>query len=250
MSRPCSYLVLPDVHTPFHSKPLWNKVCKLARNERFDGLVLAGDFLDLYTISSYNDGSLLKLKDWELGDEYKAGYDALKQLIDSVGPRCAERHYLYGNHEQRFLTYKAKGDNAKTGSALLSPEQGLRLREHGFRVYTNWQEDTVALGTHLEVAHGNYCPVHHAKKHLDEFEGSVAYGHTHRHQVFTTGKRGAYGLGGLFDIDSPGFHYMPKSQRRKWMNSFGVFHILDSGDFIPQPVQCWNQQFYFNGRLY
>jgi hypothetical protein len=43
---------------------------------------------------------------------------------------------------------------------------------------------------------------------------------------------------------------MSREQRVKWVNGFAVVHTLPDGDFIPMPVQCWNNQFTFGGKVY
>jgi predicted phosphodiesterase len=250
VSHPKTYLLLPDVHCPFENKVLMRKINKLACNERFDGLVIMGDWLDMFCLGSYHEGSLYHLREWTLAKEYKAGKAVLDGLLDALGKRCSERHFLFGNHCDRFQRTLAKGDNDKFGGCLERPEEALRLVERGFKVYRNWQEDSVQLGAHAEVVHGLYTPVHHAKKHMDECEGSVFYGHTHRHQIYTTGTRGAYGLGGLGDWGGPGFKYMPRSMRRRWMNSFATVSVFDDGSFLPNPIQCWKNRFIYSGRVY
>lgn len=241
-------LILPCVHVPWQNKTLLNAIYRLSLDIRPDRLIIAGDFADLYTISRYNKNSLYKLKDWELGDEY----DACNAELDNIDAaiKCKDRHYLWGNHEQRFVSWLEEGDNSKLGKALGSPQTALRLRERGFKVYTNWQDASVKVGTHLEVVHGVSTSVHADKKNMDEFEGSVAFAHTHRCQTFVWGKRGGYGLGFLGDRDCPGFQYMPLKDRRKWCNGFGVVYTLDDGGFLMNAIQCWNSRFVFGGKLY
>lgn len=250
MSKPRSTLVLPDVHCPWHSKVLWQKICKLARNERFDGLVLTGDFLDLYCLGSYNEGSLHKLRHWDLTKEYASGKEALDGLLDSIGRNCTDRHFIYGNHCARFHSYLETRDNSKTGAELRKPEEALQLRERKFKVHTNWKEDAVRLGRHLDVIHGIWTPPHAAKAHMDKLHGSVMFGHTHRFQCHTNGHQGSYNIGFLGDISSPGFHYKSRWERAEWRNGFAVVNVLDNGDFLPMPIQIHNDRFIFNRRLY
>jgi predicted phosphodiesterase len=242
-------LILPDVHVPFHNARLMGKVLKLARDIRPDQVVILGDFLDLYSISSHNKGSLERLSKMKLSDEYKAGWKLMEQVNASCGS-ASQKDYIYGNHEDRFNRYKSDGDNAKTGDALERPEEALRLAENDWDVHLNWMEDSVKIGNHLELMHGFNTCKHAAAKHLEDVEGSVVFSHTHRFQIYATGKHMAVNLGFLGDRDSEGFSYMPRKDRRKWMNSFGVNYTLDDGSFRMCPVQCWADQFVFGGRLY
>lgn len=250
MSKPHTTLVLPDVHCPWQNVRLLKRVLQLARDIKPQRLILSGDFLDLYTLSRHNEQSLYKLRDLTLDYEYGIGLGVLQEIVGAVGRGCGERYFLFGNHEDNHRRYLEKSDNAKTGTQLTSPQEALRLEDLGFEVHTNWMDDTVSIGDHLDVTHGVSTCKHSAAKHMDEFEGSVMFGHTHRFNTFVHGKRGGYNIGWLGDRDSKGFSYAPRTQRMKWCNGFGVVYLLDDGSFVPQPVQCWNDRFVFNGKLY
>lgn len=244
-----TWIVLSDSHVPFQSRPLFEKVCRLIVDLRPDGLVLAGDFLDLFSLSKYAADSVYQLKDVTLDAEYQAGNELLDE-IDLAMPRGAKKHYLYGNHEDRYFRELKKGDRGKYGSALLSPTQALQLRERGYAVYENWQDDVVTLGEHLEISHGLWCNKYAAAKHLDEFQGSVMVGHTHRIQTHYLGKRASFNIGCTCDVESKGFAYMPRPQRIKWSNGFAIVRIDDSGFYHTEVVQAYAGRFFANGRFY
>jgi hypothetical protein len=243
------WVVLPDIHVPFHNVVLLNKVCRFIHDIKVHGIILAGDFLDLFSLSFFSQNSLYDLKNVTLTNEYEAGIAVLDQIERAVG-RGAKRHYLYGNHEARFINYLRDGDHAKMGDELRSPEQALTLRERGYKVYRNWMDDAVKLGDHLEVIHGTYTNVHTAKKHLEEFQGSVMFGHSHRYQTYIDGKRGAYNIGFLGDRDSKGFRYFPRSKRNKWVNGFALVNVDANGYYWAETIQAWNNRFIANGKVY
>lgn len=247
--RPYAALITPDVHVPWHNKTLLRKICRLSIHEKIDELDIPGDFSDMNSLNSHQRGSLLKLKTTTLTEEYKQGNELLDGLCASVGKK-AKKRFIYGNHEARYFGWLEDGDNAKVGEELTSPEEGLRLRERGFDVQTNWKDDSVKLGKYLELCHGNKTGKHTAAAALEDFEGSVIFGHSHRFQIYVTGKRAAYNIGFLGDKDSGGFNYMAASGRRKWVNGFAMVYILDDGSYRVVPVQCYNDSFVFNGRVY
>lgn len=252
MSRLHTTLILPDVHSPWHNDVLMGKVCKLARHIRPDRLITSGDFLDLYSISPHNRGSLGKLKDITLDYEYDVGSKLIQALNESC--RTARKDFLYGNHCDFFNRFKQDGDNAKVGGALIRPEEALRLRETGWKVHgwkpDGWKQAFVKVGLYLEVIHGSKCGKNPAMAHLERCEGSVCCGHSHRFSTFVTGKHGGYNIGWLGDRESRGFHYMAREDRSRWCNGFAVVYTLDDGSFRMCPVQCWDNKFVFGGRLY
>src|SRR5687767_11468612 len=122
MKRPKQYIVLPDVHAPWHNAKLLRKVCQLITDIRPHGLILSGDFLDLYSIASHNKGKVTH--GWDLKKEYNEGERVLGDIL-SAAKHTKERYFLYGNHEDRFIRWMQDVENAKLGKALGSPEEAL-----------------------------------------------------------------------------------------------------------------------------
>ena len=243
------WLVLPDIHAPFHNLILIAKICQFAREFGFYGVVMAGDFLDLFTLSKYAEDSLAQLREIDLTWEYDNSLPVIEQINAAVGVDC-KKVYLYGNHDDRYQRYMKSGDHSKLGKELRDPIKALRLVENNYTILTNWMDDVYTLGEHLDITHGTACGIHTAKKMLDDHQGSVAFGHSHRFQSFILGKRGAYNLGWLGDPDSWVFKYMPRVNRNKWALGFGVVYILPDGTFRMEPIQCYGNQFVAGGKLY
>lgn len=245
------WIVISDVHRPFHNKVLWNKVLKLIKDmgTGLHGIILAGDYLDLYTLGSYNTESLANLSGLTLQDEYIDGLQGIDEL-EQVLHKKAKKVYLYGNHEDRYFRHIKEKDNAKYGGALLNPVEALYLNEKNWTVLTDWQSDYFTLGEHLDVIHGIYTSVHSAKTHLDKTGHSVMFGHTHRVQCYHTGNKASYNIGGLYDINSKGFLYMPRLQRQMWANGFALVNINDDGEFYVEQINVWNDCFLAEGKMY
>ena len=245
------WLVISDVHRPFHNKVLWTKVLKLIKDmgTGLHGIILAGDYLDLYTLGSYNSESLANLSGLTLQDEYIDGLQGIDEL-EQVLHKKAKKVYLYGNHEDRYFRHIKEKDNAKYGGALLNPVEALYLNEKNWTVLTDWQSDYFTLGEHLDVIHGIYTSVHSAKTHLDKTGHSVMFGHTHRVQCYHTGNKASYNIGGLYDINSKGFLYMPRLQRQMWANGFALVNINDDGEFYVEQINVWNDCFLAEGKMY
>jgi predicted phosphodiesterase len=245
------WIVISDIHRPFHNKILWSKVLKLIKDigTGLHGIVLAGDYLDLYTLGSYNTESLANLSGLTLQDEYIDGLEGIDEL-EQVLHKKAKKVYLYGNHEDRYFRHIKEKDNAKYGGALLNPVEALYLNEKNWTVLTDWMSDYFTLGEHLDIIHGIYTSVHSAKTHLDKTGHSVMFGHTHRVQCYHTGNKASYNIGGLYDINSKGFTYMPRLQRQMWANGFALVNINDNGEFYVEQINVWNDCFLAEGKMY
>lgn len=92
------HLVLGCVHVPFHNKQLVNSLVKFIKDykENIKGFHLIGDFLDLKSLSSHEDGIVDKTG-LTLGKEYSEGNKVLN-LFDEVLPKNIQKTFLYGNH--------------------------------------------------------------------------------------------------------------------------------------------------------
>lgn len=244
------WLVVSDVHRPFHNQTLWNKLLQLINDmgTALYGIVIAGDYLDLYTLGSYNNESLANLSNITLQDEYIDGLQGIDEINSAF--KGAKKLFLFGNHEDRYFRHIKEKDNAKYGGALINPVEALYLHERGWITKTDWQSDYFTLGKHLDIVHGVYTSIHAAKAHLDKTQHSVMFGHTHRVQCFHQGNRAAFNIGGLYDIKSKGFNYMPRFQRQLWANGFSIVNVTDNGDFYVEQVNVWADKFLANGKMY
>lgn len=245
------WIILPDVHRPFHNQILWGKVLQLIKDlgTSLYGINISGDFSDLYTLGSYNAESLGLLQGITLEDEYTNSRTGIIELEES-SHKDVKKQFLFGNHEDRYFRELNKKDNAKYGNALKNPIEALELDERGWDVKTNWKDDYFTLGEHLDVMHGMFTSVHAAYNHLLKTNHSCLFGHTHRVQSYNLGNRAAYNIGGLYDKDNKAFHYMPRIQREAWANGFARVYIDGNGYFFVEQINIWNNCFYTNGKMY
>ena len=249
------WVVFSCTHGLFRNKRLWNNFCYFIKDYQPDGLVNVGDFIDAYSTSRHNYASLSKLKGITLGEEYTDGIEMLENLQWAL-PDYARRVLIFGNHEDNVIRWFDTDDNSKLGDAMALPRQGLQLDSFGYEVVGDYadgwkQEVFEIIPDRLIAMHGTFCGIHAAKKHLDEFDGySVLMGHTHRMQSYLTGKRGAWNIGGLFDKQNPGFHYVGISTRNKWCNGFATVEVANDESFYVNTIRAENGCFVANGKFY
>lgn len=242
-----NWLIIGCAHVPSHNKFLWDGVLKYIETNEVNGIILAGDFLDLKSLSSHDSG---KVHHTTLWDEYTAGRQAIIE-IESVLPKTARKIHLYGNHEDRYLRTLERVENSRFGAALLSPMEGLKME--GWEVLNNWKEDYVLLGNSLEVIHGFYTNKTAAKSHLDASSKSgrsVILFHTHREEFCSNGKEAAWNCGSLADFKSPAFGYVPRHVRGSWRNGLCLATIDHLGEHYVTPIRCSETFFFVNGQKY
>lgn len=91
------WLILSDIHCPYHDERAIEAALKFGRDEGCDSLILNGDALDAYQVSQWLRDPRAEQIDTEL--------TKLKELIKYISDgfeRCA---YKIGNHEARIESY-------------------------------------------------------------------------------------------------------------------------------------------------
>lgn len=242
-----NYLVLGCIHFPFENKEIVSGIYDLMRDVEFDGIVLAGDILDMASLSSYDKGRVLKSGGATLEDEYDYANIQLN-IIDKLMKPSAEKVFMFGNHEDRYWKWKSDVDNSKYGDAL-NPIRSLNLEKRGYRVYSDYTNDVHNIGS-LSIIHGEYFNVHCAKKHLDVFRRNILFFHTHRMQSFREGDFASYNGGFLGDKTSVAFNYAKRGMKSAWANGFATVTLDDSGEHFVNLVSCVNNKFVYNGKTY
>lgn len=240
-------LVVGCLHAPFHNEVVWGGVLKLVKDlgNHLQGVYLIGDILDLNSLSFHERGKY-PLDGLDIRKEYKMV--KVFDELDSVLKRGVKKHFVYGNHEARYLRHKEIPDNDKI--IVEPPEEQFRLRERGYEVKTRWKDDYFVLGDHLEVFHGEMLGVNPAKRQLDKLKKSCMFAHSHRAGVHFDGNMGSYNIGCLVDINEPVFNYAGRLTKRNWMMGFGLVTIDNTGFYNAQLITAYNNRFFYNGKRY
>ena len=240
-------IVIGCLHAPWHNKTVFAGVLDLINDlgNHLQGVYLIGDILDLNSLSFHERGKY-PLDGLDIRKEYKMV--KVFDELDSVLKRGVKKHFIYGNHEARYLRHKEIPDNDKI--IVEPPEEQFRLRERGYEVKTRWKDDYFVLGDHLEVFHGEMLGVNPAKRQLDKLKKSCMFAHSHRAGVHFDGNMGSYNIGCLVDINQPVFNYAGRLTKRNWMMGFGLVTIDNTGFYNAQLITSYNNRFFYNGKRY
>lgn len=161
-----------DTHCPFQNKRALEITYQIITDIQPDTIVLMGDMVDMYAISSFSRDPVRVLK---LQNELDATNEVLRQ-IDALSN--AEVVYLEGNHEQRLQRYLRLRPELH-GLNNLKLENLLGLDTLGWEMKSEYKQGD------LLFVHGRYISKHSAysiKRELEAraFQISVLMGHTHR----------------------------------------------------------------------
>lgn len=242
-----TYWVTGCAHAPWHNKKMYNSVFNyLTKEVKLQGIILAGDIADLNSLSAHDRGKI-PIPGVTLDWEYKETCKFLNE-VDDLNAKTVD--YLYGNHEDRYNRAMKDIDSSKLGDALKSPIEGLRLKERGYEVHTDWKNNHIKLGPHLDICHGEFLNVHSAKKTIDTYRKSTLYFHTHRFQIYMEGLVAGWNMGSGADFNAPVFNYATRAMKNSWVNA-SCLVTLDKEDFYhTQPLLYIDNKLIVNGKKY
>ena len=236
-------IVTPDKHFPLHDQKAINVVCKAIKQIKPDIYIDLGDTGEWSLFSRHHWKNkekpplevLIPMLDKEI-KSVNDGMDEIDEVLDEVD--CKERHFIQGNHElwlDEFVSKHPYLSEYMTANAL-------NLKSRGYKYWEYISDKKLKIGK-LNFTHGDYVPIHHAKKHLSAYKENIMYGHTHDLQRFTEtglgGTQSAWSLGCLKDTKSDKNKWM-RGNLNNWNHAFAVVDFFNNGDFKVEVVEIIN----------
>lgn len=238
-------LLIPDTHVPYHDKKAFDLVLKVGKALRVNEVVVGGDFIDNYSVSSHDKNPNRALK---LDVEVEETIKELKR-IKSIGAK--KNVFIGGNHEHRLERYLMQ--KAPELYNIISTPKILKLDELGFE-YVPYKQ-IYEIGK-LAITHdlGKAGRTAHLKA-LDDYQNNIALFHTHRLGYAIEGdvkgtKHVGTMLGWLGDFDAVDYK-LKAMANREWAHGFGVaYHDTSTGVVYVIPVPIVNYTCLVEGKLY
>lgn len=251
MSKIKRAIVIPDMQVPYEDKRTMKAVEEFMATRKFDHYINLGDFMDFDCISHHNKSKLREIEGKRILDDYRRGNDILdrhQEIIRKKNPD-AEFVLLEGNHEYRMERYL---DENPQFVGMLEVENGLKLKERGFKYVRCYGEGKDYKLGKARFHHGLYCNDHHAKKHVQRWGDNIFYGHVHDVQSFSLVKRGDHStivgqsLGCLCEYRQS---YI-KGNPTNWQQAFAVFEFYPDGFFTYNVIRIFKHRFSYDGEIY
>lgn len=220
-----TWLVLGDVHLPYHDPSTVEAAVAEARRRKAVGVLLNGDILDSHEISTHDrDPS---------APRYRAEIECCRQFLAWLRARLPRADILYkeGNHDARLRRYIATRAEALFDLPGVSVPELVGLADIG----GHWIADkrTVKLGK-LHVLHGHEFRggggVNPARWLFLRAVATSLCGHFHRtsehHERTLAGKTfGVWSVGCACYL-SPGY-----DPNNKWNHGYGIVDVASDGTF-------------------
>ena len=235
-----TWVVMGDIQIPFQARRVLDLVLDFIDDLKPHGVVLNGDVVDCYSLSTFQKDPLRRAG---LAREIRES----SILLARLARHTKERWWLGGNHEDRLRRVLWENPEFAAVRALQFPEL-FRATEHGFR----WKPygGVLWLGK-LLVTHGSLVLKHSGwtgRAHFDKYGNSVLVGHTHRLGVYyrtnAKGVHAAWENGCLCRLD-PEYVQFPD-----WQQGFSVVHVGERGFFNVQQIPILpGCRFFYGGTL-
>ena len=241
-NKPCNIVVcVNDIHIPWHDKKVCDLVFECAKNIGCTELVLAGDILDCYQLSSF-------IKDPGVNSYTQDECDIFYEMFSKF--RKANPYtkisYILGNHEYRIQREQWQ-HTGFYGIRGLEWRQLLRLDELGIDLYIKDYKIGDFTFTHgtKSSQHSSFSAKAESMSHGNT---SGMSGHCHRKGEYNITVDGVteswYENGCLCRLD-------PEYVKGvcNWQHGFSVIYFKDGFHHVV-PVLIQDRKFIFNGVLY
>jgi predicted phosphodiesterase len=224
---PGTWLVLSDLHLPYHDPETIELAIDLADREKAVGVLLNGDVLDCHELSTFDrDPS---------APRYLAERETAIQFQEWLRFRLPDARIIWkdGNHEERLERYLWRHAPALYGLEGLTLPAIMRMKDFGIEHVGD--KRVIHLGK-LHVIHGHeyrpaiMAPVNPARGLFLRAKGNALCGHWHNtsehHEPTIAGKpQGCWSVGCACNLNPA---YSPLN---KWCNGFAMVEVYEKGEF-------------------
>lgn len=241
-----SWLVVPDIHVPFHCKRYINLTIKILKSHSFAGIVQLGDAIDAWQLSTYDKDPARRNTILDDISEYNE--------ILNKWSRCLSRgsviHQCEGNHSYRLHRYISR--NARDLHDIVRPiPELLHIKERNaaggvqfkWHPYNKW--NSCQIGDCV-LFHGFYFNQHVAMTNLNKYRVSTISGHTHRLQYVSDGTHFAVSLGHGSDEHLTAHQPTPTG----WQQAMAVLNVDKEGKTSVEIISVKDGKAVFRGKVY
>lgn len=231
-----------DIHFPFEDKKAVKIFLEVVSEYQPEFIVLMGDIIDVYELSSYSKNPLRS-------HNLKFEVDSTKEFFKTLRSAVPNSRILFmaGNHEARFSKYITSRAPELASLEILNTKYILELDKFNIE----YVKGDLKIGDMVFI-HGSYVASHAggtAKKNLDNMGISNICGHIHRVGVVhkTTWEKEYVAIENG-TLASRSQEYLGGSVPN-WQQSFTVLNYMDN-EFWYEIVHIKSGKGFFRGKFY
>jgi len=246
------WFVSTDWHSPTHDWKSLRAINRFLAENRFDGWLNLGDFMNFDEIAHFNKNTPRN----KFGKSIERSYSIANELLDEQQSLIrgnnpdAEFVMEEGNHEYRVEKFI---DERPEFEGFLEVEKNLRLKERGIKWVKSWSLGEIYRLGNAIFTHGRYLNKYHANKMVQTYGECVYYGHTHDVQEMPIVHLGAdrtlvgKSLGCLCKYDAPYMMGIPS----KWQQACAIFLVFPDKYFTEHTIRIFKHRFVMpDGKIY
>lgn len=180
------YVILPDVHAEATRIPEpYKHVKQFIEAYKPDEIIILGDFLNMDSISHWNENKRLELE----GLRFRKDVERGNEELDFLQKHCKRLVYIEGNHCDWVNQYLDRNP-VMVGTMELPVVLHLESRNIQWVPMIKRRKSKYGkLNNMYKVGkmyfiHGHYTGLYHAKKHVEKYGCCICYGHTHMAQTY------------------------------------------------------------------
>lgn len=238
---PGKYLVMNDVHIPFHHEEALGAAIQHGLDNEVTGVILNGDIMDCYDISRF----MKERGRPSIREEFDQTRAFLKYLRSLFPTQLI--YYKMGNHEERMRHYILRNARELSNMDELEIHQLLNFKELNI---TRVDREVIKAGK-LNILHGHeiqtgfIAPVNPARGMFLRAKSSTIFGHqhqksTHRENNLNGDTIIVHSIGCLCDLNP---EYMPYGDL-KWVHGAAIVSVEKGGNFNVENFEIINGQIY------
>lgn len=245
------YLIISDLHIPYHNESLLNSVVSMAEKEGIKNLIINGDLVDLAFMSSFEKTST------QLSQDYiENSLEKTQEIINLLSEKFEKKYFLEGNHDER-MRRNTLGEKIKAFIPSMHPDSRMKNVPYnsvsGLFLMPIRGFKCLLYGESLWI--GDYR-IHHGQEtgnmKVDDHYNTLI-GHTHRaEEKFLSTREGIIRkirTGCLVDLSSdiPAATY---DSSLKWTNGFAVLTLLEDDTCFIENVVCDTNKFIYRDKVW
>lgn len=206
-------IVAADFHVPFINLKALQIFINTIKNDKPDQVILAGDILDLYSISRFDNAP-------ERADDFQYELTEGRTLLEKIRSVFdKELIFIPGNHEDRLIHFLMRGKNrALFNLSCLKLDELLSFKKYGVQLAEKYYH----LNANFIIKHGSKCGQNPATAEGNSMGISGMSGHAHKANIFRKNYFGRvvdwYSLGCMCDIAAQKY---AADFSFTWNNGFG-----------------------------
>jgi len=215
-------LVISDIHLETREEvdPSYMTIKNMIAKERFDRIIILGDYFDFSYISRFNEDLPGLLE----GKRLKDDFSLMESELRWMKKYCKDITYVEGNHEIRVQTLIYKNPVLE---GIISIDK--ICKDIGIP-YIATHSQPFAIFKNLYGAHGLALTKYCAASNIEKSGVSIITGHSHRSQVYITSQLSGSPMVGISIgcISSLSPNYVKGKCISGWSQSFAI--ISSEGD--------------------